>query len=129
MRLRMNRGWVSFPVYSPQSGSSWLMYLDRWWRAPWVFLRLLVRGLRFRFRRPALGRAVTLDDMLTAHPGNPSRCSCYGHGIVWTYRNGEREGQFCEAMASAFRRRARGRVATTEYGPRWLAAFESERAA
>lgn len=114
---------VRFRVYSPQSSAApWPIYQDHWWRVPWVFLLWLVRGIRWRLRRPSLGRGVTLEDMLVAHPGKPKRCGCYGRGLIWTYKNGERGAQFCASMLASFEHRARGRV----HGMRWLAGYEPE---
>lgn len=127
----VGHGIVEFPVYVPTlppPHGPWGECRSTWWGFPFVWLVWLVRGLRARSRLPALGRKVTVGDMIGAHPGKLHRCSCMGTGILTTWRGGVQGVQFCQVMLDAFTAMYGGtRVRNAKGGPRWLKGMEPEK--
>lgn len=119
-------GYVQFKVYTPNAAQHWSAYQTRWWRAPFIWLLWLVRGVRARLWGAPLGRPVTLADMLATHPGKPGKCLCRGTGILTTYRKGEEGVQFCARMLTAFRETQGFRLSDAKGGPRWIRGFAPE---
>lgn len=131
MIRHVGNGIVEFPVYVPTlppPHGPWGEYRSTWWAFPVIWLVWLFRGLRARTRLPALGRKVTVGDMISAHPPKAWRCSCGGTGVLTTWRGGVQGVQFCQRMLDAFTARYGGtRVKNAKGGPRWLKGMEPEK--
>jgi hypothetical protein len=115
---------MNFPVYTPMAGRRWSNYRAAAPVALFVWLLWLWRGLWWRAKRPRLGRAVTVVDMVDEHP--MGSCLCRRSGVLTTYRGKQPGVQFCQRMLEAFKTKNHWRCANTKAGPRWLAGWAPE---